>query len=171
MRATTYTPAQVTKALTRLAYNDGNVELTASELIDDEFMVPEDTLRAWQLDEHQAQYKQLAGGIADQLEADVVAKLRKNAKRIGELQEDMIEAVGRIDDPRLMPNALRALSDAKAKSTNELLQLTGRPTNGTAAGSLVELTQALMASGLLVAAPGVSVEPPVKVLNEAESKP
>lgn len=170
MREPSYSPEQVTKTLMRLAANRGDVEKTADEIIDDEFMVPADTLRYWKLEEYGEQYKRLEREIGQELETQAIAQLRSTVQRTGELQADLLEEVGAIRQPALMPNALRALSDAKAKGTNELLQLTGRPTNGGSSGSLGELAAALVNAGLLVPAAGLQLEAPTPVPNEADGE-
>jgi hypothetical protein len=163
-----YSTGDVTKALTRLALNNGDVKATAGELIDDRFQVPEDTLRFWMLEEHKQRYDRLKRDLSSSQEEQAVSQLRRTITRVGELEADLLERVGAIQDERLSPNALRALSDARAKATTELLQLTGRPVDGkTDAASAISLLGKLHREGLLRAAPGVSLEP-VQVPNEAE---
>lgn len=163
-----YPAADVTKALMRLAANEGDVDRTADELVDDRFMVPADTLRHWKLETYREQYTRLEEQRAHELEQDAIAQLRRTIKKVGELEDKMLERVGGITDRNLTPNALRALSDARAKATNELLQLTGRPVNGQrAGGSPADLVMSMVELGYLRLAPGIDLEPR-RVPNEAE---
>lgn len=159
----------MTLALLRLAQNGGNIDVTADELIDDRFQVPAATLELWMLDTHGEQYKRIEKALGSRREENAVARLRRIIERTSELRVDMIEDVGKIDDQRLLPQALRALSDAEAKSTTMLLQLTGRPVSGDRQGQgTVALARAMVEAGFLRLAPGVSLDAPVQVENEAE---
>jgi hypothetical protein len=160
-REVAYSPEDVSKALMRLAANHGDAARTAGELIDDRFQVPADTLLTWKLETHSEQYRRIESSIANDLEEQAISQLRQTIRRVGELEGDMLERVGQINDPRLTPNALRALADTRAKATNELLQLTGRPLNGERAGGDVgQLVRGMVEAGLLRLAPGITLEQP-----------
>lgn len=157
MGALAYTPEQRTKALTRLALEHGNAEKVADMLIDDEFQVPADTLRHWMLVAHSEQYKRIELELSQGNEREAVATLQSTIRRTAELKLDMIEAVGEIKNPQILPQALRALADAEAKGVSELLALTGRPTDGKSDGQASEmrrLVQSMMDRGLIKPAAG-----------------
>lgn len=139
-----YTPEQRTKALTRLALTGGNVQAVADELVDDEFMVPADTLRHWMLDAHAEQYKRLERELADRHERATVATLRETVEEVSRLKLAKAREVAAITRPELLPQALRALSDAENKSVKELLALTGRPVDGKSDGSSDSMTRLLI---------------------------
>lgn len=165
-------PADVTLALLRLVANDGDVTQTASELIDERFQVTEDTLRLWKVDVHREQYRRLMQQHALALEEEAVAQARDTIRRVGELSGDLIERVGLIRDSREAPNALRAMSDARAKAINGLLQLTGRPVDGKQPASTgAEALMQMVDRGYLRLAPGVTLspDPPIPVPNQAET--
>ena len=160
-REVAYPPEDVTKALMRLAANHGDVEATAAELIDDRFQVPVDTLRTWKLETHSEQYRRVEQAIANDLEEQAIAQLRHTIRKVGEAESTMIDRVAAIEDSRLTPGALRALADTRAKATNELLQLTGRPLNGDRAGGDVgQLVRGMVEAGLLRLAPGITLDQP-----------
>lgn len=162
-------PEDVSLALLRLARNGGNIELTADELIDDRFQVPRDTLQTWMLDTHAEQYRRIEKELGERKEENAIARLRTIIEKTSALRVDMVDEVGRISDQRLLPQALRALSDAEAKSTTMLLQLTGRPVNGDRHGtSLGELAATMIAAGFIRPTEGITLEPPLQVENEAD---
>jgi hypothetical protein len=161
-----YTSEQRTKALLLLVENHGDVDKVADTLIDDEFQVPADTLRYWMLDEHKEQYRRLEADRGRRLEGEAISLMQETIRRVAELEQELVEAVGETRDPRYLSNALRAVADTKTRSTNALLQLTGRPVSGAQAGSteaMLKLAQSLVEQGLLKPAEGVTLEagPPV----------
>ena len=171
-----YTPAMVTKALMSLVAHKGNVKATSEELIDDEFQVPPATLRAWKNEVHAEQYRRLEEAYGKELEQEAVEMARANIQLAGQKKAALL---GKIDPEKTpfdqLAATLKAVTDAEAKGTQSLLQLTGRPTNPTgdhSAGEVVKLLQTMASKGYLALAPGVSIEPnesaPVKVPNEAE---
>lgn len=161
----------VTKALMQLVANGGNVKRTAEELIDEEFQVPEPTLRHWKAEVHAEQYRRLEEAYGKELEQEAVEQARLNIQLAGQKKRALLNRI----DPEKTPSdqlaaTLKAVTDAEAKGTQGLLQLTGRPTNPTgdqSAGEVVRLLQTMASKGYLALAPGVSIEP-VKVPNEAE---
>lgn len=168
-----YTPEMVSKALMRLAAEHGDVDTVAGMLIDDEYQVPADTLRYWMLEGHAEQYKRLETELANGHERAAVARSRETIARAATVEADLLEKVAAISQPALMPNALRAVADVKAKGITGLLQLTGRPINGAREGgadAMGRLVQHMMDRGYLKAADGVTLEPPVHVDNEADGE-
>ena len=164
----------VTKALMQLVANGGNVKKTAEDLIDEAFQVPEPTLRAWKNDRHVEQYRRLEEAYGKELEAEAVEQARLNIQLAGQKKRALLSRI----DPEKTPSdqlaaTLKAVTDAEAKGTQGLLQLTGRPTNPTgdqSAGEVVRLLQTMASKGYLALAPGVSIEPTPKVVpNEAET--
>jgi hypothetical protein len=151
-----YTTAQVTTALMQLVANGGNVKRTAEELIDEEFQVPETTLRAWKNDVHAERYRQLEDAYGSELEAEAVQAARLRLQRAAEIEGDLLERAGEVRTPELVPQALRAVADVKSKSGNLLMQLTGRPTapKDTGNGDVIKLLQTMADRGYLsLAAP------------------
>jgi len=59
-------------------------------------------------------------------ESELVDNLRTQAKRASEIEADLLEKVGGITDKNMLPQALRAVADAKTKSIDGLVKLTGR---------------------------------------------
>jgi hypothetical protein len=171
--ATNYTPAMVTKALMSLVANSGNVKKTSEELFDDDFQVPIATLRAWKNDVHAEQYRRLEESYGKELEAEAVEVARANIRLAGDKKRALLERI----DPEKTPSdqiaqTLKAVTDAEAKGTDGLLKLTGRPTNphGDQGGaSVVELLLKMADRGYIQLAPGLSLDPPKVVPNEAES--
>ena len=166
-----YTPEQVTKALMQLVANAGNVAATARDLIDDEFQVPEPTLRIWKNERHAEQYRRLEERYGQELEALAVEAARRNIQLAGEKKRALLERVNpeKVDE-RDLPQMLKAVTDAEAKGTQGLLQLTGRPTNpqgSQGSEDVVKLLNKMIEAGYVGLAPGVSVEPPTRVLNQA----
>lgn len=160
--AVSYSSAQVTEHLTTLACHAGDIEKTAEET-----GVPPATLRHWSLDSYSEQYRRLERQVAERVERDTIAMLREHIKTASMLEAKMLQRVGQITREDFVPNALRAIADSKSKATTELLQLTGRPVNGSQdVGALVEVVKHLADRGLVSMAQGVSLEP-VKVENVA----
>lgn len=166
-----YTPEQVTMALAELVAEQGNTRRVADKLINDEFQVSEATLRRWRDDLHAEQYKRLSIRHGENLELEAIDQARENLRLAGEKKRALLQKV----DPEQTPPdqlaaVLKAVTDAEAKSTTGLLQLTGRPTNPTgdhSAGAVVDLLKTMAERGYLALAPGVSIEPK-RVINEAE---
>lgn len=160
-----YTPGQVQIALRALARDHGDVDKTAERLLDDgegfeSFMVPAGTLDLWKNETHAEQYKQLVERMGAELERDAVIHLQRTITRANRARDDLIERVSQIERPELVSQALRAISDASAKSTNQLMQLTGRPVAGAAGDASVEaitrVVKGLEAAGLISVSPRVS---------------
>lgn len=173
MARTEYTPEMVTKALLSLVANQGNVQKTAEELIDDSFQVPVATLRAWKNDRHAEQYRRLEEAYGKELEAEAVEMARANIRLAGDKKRALLARI----DPEKAPadqlaQLLKAVTDAEAKGTDGLLKLTGRPTNPQgdhSAGEVVRLLTTMAERGYLQLAPGISVDAPKVVPNEAET--
>lgn len=155
-----YTPRQVTLALQQLALDFGNVETTAEKLINDEFQVPALTLLAWKLEEHAEQYGRIADQLGAQLERGAITQLQETIIKANEGRLELIERVALIERPELVSQALRALSDASAKASTELMQLTGRPTDGrdgdASVDAMIRLVTSLQGAGLINVAPAVA---------------
>lgn len=154
-----YTPRQVTQALQALARDNGDVEATAEKLIDDEFMVTAAVLYEWKTETHAEQYSRIVEALGAELERNAIIQLQRIVGRANDLKLGMMERVGEITRPELVSQALRALSDVGAKSTNQLMQLTGRPVAGNAGDASVEaitrIVTGLQAAGLIKIAPSV----------------
>lgn len=163
-----YTPGQVTRALRQLALDFGDVETTSERLIDDEFQVSALTLLEWKLDLHAEQYQRIAEQLGLERERNAIGQLQEIVVRANELKLPMMERVGEITRAELVPQALRALSDAGAKATAQLMQLTGRPLDGKAGDasvdSMIRLVTGLQGAGLL------NIAPPVAEAIEADAK-
>jgi len=173
MPKSNYTPEQVTMALAQLVADKGNTATTAQVLINDEFQVSEATLRRWRDDLHAEQFKRLQIRHGENLEQVAIEQARANLQLAGDKKRALLERI----DPENTPTdqlaaTLKAVTDAEAKSTTGLLQLTGRPTNPTgdqSAGAVVDLLKTMAERGYLALAPGVSIEAPKRVVNEAET--
>jgi hypothetical protein len=88
------------------------------------------TLSSWKTRDHPERYRQLESQYGAAIEAEIVLAARNNAKRAAEIEAVLLERVEAITDPKDLPAALRAVADVKAKAINEVLALTGRPTDG-----------------------------------------
>lgn len=160
-----YTPEQVTAALLQLVANGGNVKRTSDELIEDDFMVPESTLRLWKNDLHAEQYQRLEGEYGSELERAHVSVLRSTIERVGGLEDKVLDKIenaleeGKGIDVRDLPATLRSLTDTKAKSVDRLLALTGRPVQpkDPAGNDLVALLEGMAAKGYLRIAVGAEM--------------
>lgn len=62
---------EVTRALTAVAYANGNTRLAARNLAEDEFQIDHTTLWAWQTKQHAAEY--------ERIRAEVLPKIREQA--------------------------------------------------------------------------------------------
>lgn len=155
-----YTPRMVTMALQALARDHGDVDRTAERLLNDEFQVPAETLYLWKTELHAEQYNRLLENMGHELERTAIQQLQHRIARVNELTMDMAERVGQIQRQELTAGALRALTDASAKATTELMQLTGRPVNGAAGDGSIEnmlrVIAGLEGSGFLRVAPSVA---------------
>ena len=164
MSSLSYSSEQRTKALLVLAETHGDVDAVADLLIDDEFQVPADTLRYWMLDAHAEQYRRLAGEHGRRLEAETISQLRETIRKTSTVKHELIDKVKElaVSNPRESPHALRAITDAEAKSTVQLLQLTGRPVNGAQEGgsdAMLKLAKHMIDQGLLRPADGITLDP------------
>lgn len=172
MGGITYEPEQVTKALLALAHNSGDAEKTAEELHDADFQVSKADLLLWKHDVHAEQYKRLAKAVGLDHEERTAATLRETIAETSRIKRDLLAKVEETAKrPELAGHALRAVTDAEAKSVNSLLALTGRPTDGRQDGgaeSMARLVMGLVDRGLVSMAPGLSLEPK-RVPNEAEA--
>lgn len=167
-----YSAEQVTKALLALASNGGDASVTAAELIDDGFKVSKADLLLWKHDLHKEQYARLERDVGLDNERRTVETLRQTIAETAAMKQGLLEKVNKTADrPELAGHALRAITDAEAKSVNSLLALTGRPTDGRHDGgaeSMARLVMGLAERGLVSLAPGLSLEAPKRVPNEAE---
>lgn len=143
---TKYTPAEVDKALTVLAYCGGNGR-RASEISG----VPKATLQLWRTETHRERYQEIAererpkleqmavdGAVAQILRAD------ESALRILDRLDDALE------DPDAKPKELselagaaQRLATAKGINGTKLLELTGRPTQITEHRSATDTLRSL----------------------------
>jgi hypothetical protein len=155
-----YSSRQVTLALQALARDFGDVDKTADRLINDEFQVPAETLYLWKTEVHAEQYNRLLDNMGHELERSAIQQLQQRITRTNELAMEMAERVGEITRAELTPQALRALTDASAKASTELMQLTGRPINGAAGDGSIEnmlrVISGLQSAGFLKVAPSVA---------------
>ena len=169
-----YSPAQITTALMALVAKGGVVTAAAEELAETDNPVPVATLRAWKNEVHAEQYRRLEERYGKELEQEAVEVARQNIRLAGDKKRALLQRI----DPEKTPSdqiaaTLKAVTDAEAKGTDGLLKLTGRPTNPTgdhSAGQVVELLSKMIDQGYLGLAPGISIEPPQQVSNEAETK-
>lgn len=164
MSSVSYSSEQRTKALMVLAETHGDVDAVADMLIDDEFQVPADTLRYWMLEQHREQFNRLMEDHGRQLEADTIAQLRETIRHTSTVKHELIDRVRElaIASPREAPHALRAITDAEAKSTVQILQLTGRPVSGAREGgsdAMLKLARHMIDQGLLRPADGITLDP------------
>lgn len=169
----TYTAGEVTAALLQLVANDGNVRKTSEELIDDGFQVPESTLRLWKNDTHREQYLRLEQEHGKNLEREAVNIAQARMLRAANLEERVLQKIeDALDDGKLdvrdLPQTLRALTDTKGKTTDQLLKLTGRPTAPKDPGGndLVQLVLGMVDRGLVRAAAGVELRPPLPAAEQ-----
>lgn len=162
-----YTPTQVTEALTALAENAGNYAQTADELRGRDFEIRAGLLREWKTKVHAEQYRKIETNLGAEMEAEAIARQRQLINladaKLGPLIERAGDAEG--DD---VPQALRAIADVKSKSANALMQLTGRPTNPRDNGSsdIVDLLKHMVDRGYLNLAPDVAASVEGSVVDD-----
>lgn len=167
-----YTPEEVTKALLALAANGGDAKATAEQLHDGDFMVTEATLLLWKHETHSERYARLETELAHERERRTVSVLQETITETARIKKDLLEKVEKTAErPEYAGHALRAITDAEAKSVNSLLALTGRPTDGRQDGgsdAMTRLVLGMAERGLIRLADGLTLEPPKRVPNEAE---
>jgi DNA gyrase/topoisomerase IV subunit B len=167
-----YSAEQVTKALLALAANAGDAKATAKQLNAGDFKITEATLLLWKHEEHAERYKRLETELAHERERRTVSVLQETIVETSRIKKDLLAKVEKTADrAEYAGHALRAITDAESKSTNNLLALTGRPTDGRAEGgaeAMVRLVEGMHARGLISMAPGLQLEPQ-QVPNEAEA--
>jgi hypothetical protein len=172
MTRDTYDQEQVTKALLSLAANGGDAKLTAEQLRED-FKITEATLLLWKHEEHAERYRRFEAELASERERRTVGVLQETITETSRMKLGLIAKVEKTADrPEYAGHALRAITDAEAKSVNNLLALTGRPTDGRQEGgadAMVRLVQGMAARGLISLADGLQLEPQ-RVPNEAERR-
>jgi hypothetical protein len=165
-----YSQEQVTKALLALAANAGDAKLTAEQLHDGDFQVTEATLLLWRHEDHRERYERFARELAYERESRTVSVLQETLVETARIKKDLLAKVEKTADrPEFAGHALRAITDAEAKSTSNLLALTGRPTDGrreVGAEAVVRLVEGMAAKGFLNIAGGLALEPR-RVANEA----
>lgn len=165
-----YTPEQITEALVALVACGGNAAETErsmqarAEKGQDVVVVPARTLRDWKNDVHSEQYRRLELTYSREVEDAIIAAARENAKLAGEAAREAIQLAltqlqnepGKVKDPAQF--ALN-LSKAMGVQVNEVLRLTGRPTDGQQAMDIPAILQSLESMGLRFHAP--QLEPPI----------
>jgi ATP:corrinoid adenosyltransferase len=173
---TDYSPEMVTKALMQLVANGGNLKRTTNELIDDEFQVPESTLRYWRDEEHSEQYRRLDDEYGRRLESEAIDAARQLIAKSDDLQHDLLDQIkSKLDEGKLdtrdLGQTLRAATDTKAKNVDRLLALTGRPVHGQVAGAsdIVTLVEQMIAKGYVRAAAGIELQAPMPQLPKGDS--
>ena len=149
-------PEKVTEALLQLVANAGNVAKTAKQVD-----LPEQTLRHWKNDTHAEQYRRLEEQHGRELELQAIDQARQTIVRAGEIERELLEKA-KDSRPDMVPQALRAVTDVKAKNVDRLLSLTGRPVQPKDPGGndLVALMQSMVDRGYLKVAAGVSLDLP-----------
>lgn len=167
-----YDTEQVTKALLSLAANGGDAKLTAAQLRDDDVKITEATLLLWKHEEHAERYMRFEAELASERERRTVSVLQETVVETSRMKRDLLSKVeATADRPEYAGHALRAITDAEAKSVNNLLALTGRPTDGRQEGgadAMVRLVEGMAARGLISLAPGLQLQAPQRVPNQAE---
>lgn len=83
---------------------------------------------------------------AGRTETEIVNALRENAKAAVEAEAKLIGRLGDVP-AKDIPSALRAASDTRAKSIDNLLKMTGRQTDG--GESIAHILQSMQKSGLV----------------------
>jgi hypothetical protein len=174
MAADSYSTEQVTKALLALAANSGDAKLTAAQLSEGDFQISEATLLLFKHEEHAERYGRFEKELAAERERRTVSVLQETIVETSRIKLGLIEKVeASASRPELAGHALRAMTDAEAKSVNNLLALTGRPTDGKQEGGvehMVRMVEGMAARGYLSLASGLSLEAPQRVPNQAESE-
>lgn len=92
--------------------------------------------------------EQAPGGVSRAEEKKVVDQLSANISRAVEIEADLIERLADVKSVDLLPRALSAVSDARSKSIDGLLKLTGRTPDAPAQG-LVEMLRSMADKGYL----------------------
>lgn len=164
-KAVDYTPRQVTTALMQLAANAGNVAKTVRDVASD-VGVTEGTLRAWKNDVHSEQYRRIEETYGQQLEHEAIQRARARLAEADEAEGELLQKV-RESKGDLVPQALRAVADVKAKNGNLLMQLTGRPVapRDQSGGDVVKLLQTMVDKGYLRMAPEVQASVDATVVD------
>lgn len=83
---------------------------------------------------------------AGKTEAEIVSALRDNAQLAVQAERDLLLRLSDVP-AKDIPSALRAASDTRAKSIDNLLKMTGRQTDG--GESIAHILQSMQKSGLV----------------------
>jgi transposase-like protein len=94
--------------------------------------IPASTIKTWRDRSETELYSQLSRELGAQIDEQITAQVRETVVSLGQIERKLI---ARLDDEvdsihaRDLPNALKSVADAKAKSTDKMLLLTGRATD------------------------------------------
>lgn len=140
----------VRNGLTALIASAGNASEAARLLKRDGVLdVASTTLTIWR-DEYPELYADLEKQHQRWIEEEFIDTLRARARRAAEIEADLMERVAQVDQPRDVPNALRAITDAKSKSIDAVMKLTGQDRSGESQSSSLEQTlKQLAANGTI----------------------
>lgn len=125
----TYSPSEVTAALTTLAYFGGNASRASNET-----GIPSMTLRDWRNSEHRDQYLDIAERERPKLEAIATTQALELMMRSGEAEHDLLSALSEVaHDPEQsktaseLAGAYQKVATAKGINTDKFFTHTGRP--------------------------------------------
>lgn len=175
MAGENYTPEQVTEALVALVAHGGNAAEAERKMQAEHekdgwaLVVPARTLRDWKNDVHAEQYRRLELAYTREVEDAIIAAARENAKLAAQGTRQAIElAIEQIADGKVKDAAQSALNLSKAMGVqvNEVLRLTGRPTDGQQALDIPAILQSLASLGVQLQLPAVPA--PTEPVVDAE---
>ncbi len=129
MTKLTYNEDKIASGLAALLACAGSPSKASEALKAQGITIPASTLSRWKNHEHAERYRQLEVDHGRELEAEIVMGARITARRAAEIEAELLERARTASD-RDVPRALSAVTDVKSKSVNEVLALTGRPTDG-----------------------------------------
>ena len=143
---TKYTPTEVDKALTTLAYCGGNA-VRAGKLTG----IPETTLKEWRRETHRDRYQEIAERERPRLEALAVDQAVSTIIRAGELEHGIMDRLAdAVNDDETkakelteLAGALQRVTTSKGINGTKLLELTGRPTQITEHRSATDTLRSL----------------------------
>lgn len=167
MSKTDYTDEQISEALIAMVASGGNAAEASRRLAENDppLEVPPRTLRSWRSDVHADRYRRLDLDYTSQLEEQIVAHARENARRAAEVERQLIERTSaRVEqlDGKEAAIAAKNMSDVKSKNVEKFMALTGRQPTTPADQGMLQLVMGLVDRGILTPREPGLIEGPSK---------
>jgi hypothetical protein len=147
MTESQHTAEEITRALATLVECHGNSNEAAKQT-----GIPAGTLRRWRTSSHSAEYERLEAAHGKEIEDELVARWRENARRAGEVEAKLIE---RTESAMMTMSskdasaAARNMADVKSKSIDKVLALTGREPTAKPIEDFMVLVEHMQARGFI----------------------